>query len=495
MAQEQKSQGLLRREFIKATGVGALTAGLGIDVVGAPGTETSPANLLDHTTIDPQEPTWHPLLDDLQGNILAGHGRDYSVYIFVTFGPESAAVKRWLRHFADTYVTSAKKQAGEAARYRQAGIPGDLFASAALAAAGYRALGFPPHTIPPDRSFLKGLRRRPDETWDGGYAHDLHALILLADDRQDQLNDAVATVRQELERVATFLHVEPGNRLRKYGQDVEPFGYVDNLSQPLFLKRDVEEARRHGTDLWNPAAPLGLALVRDPNALTAHGLGSYLVFQKLEQNVAGFKRRVRELAARLGIDVELAGALAVGRFRDGTPVTLQSTPGRPSDNFTYADDRYGTKCPFHAHARKTNPRGDTARLLAVGVPLAEERRRRIVRRSVAYGIQDVDAGPPLTVDPTTGVGLLFVCYQSDVSEQFEFIQSQWSDQLNFVRQQTGLDPLIGRGRQLAGGQLWHTTWGAQPHAEEAVPFDLSGFVHMKGGGYFFVPSLSFLKSL
>src|SRR5262249_20727275 len=92
--------------------------------------------------------------------------------------------------------------------------------------------------------------------------------------------------------------------------------------------------------------------------------GSFFVFRKLEQNVRGFRSALADLTRVLGpgSDVERAGAMAVGRFRDGTPIvpTTAPTPGAELNNFTYAaDDSSGKVCPFHAHIRKTNPRGDS----------------------------------------------------------------------------------------------------------------------------------------
>ena len=60
----------------------------------------------------------------------------------------------------------------------------------------------------------------------------------------------------------------------------------------------------------------------------------------------------------------MARAYVVGRFQDGTPVELHDHElgAETQDyvtNFNYADDMEGSRCPFHAHIRKTNPRGDT----------------------------------------------------------------------------------------------------------------------------------------
>ena len=82
------------------------------------------------TGIDPENAgKYQGLLGDLQGNILKGHGRDYSVHLFLQWKPGQVnQVKQWIKTFAKTYVTSAKQQADEALRYKQEGISGTVFA-------------------------------------------------------------------------------------------------------------------------------------------------------------------------------------------------------------------------------------------------------------------------------------------------------------------------------------------------------------------------------
>jgi deferrochelatase/peroxidase EfeB len=105
----------------------------------------------------------------------------------------------------------------------------------------------------------------------------------------------------------------------------------------------------------------------DPYAASQQDcFGSYLVFRKLEQNVRGFKHREEQLARWLGLKgsaVQKAGALIMGRFTDGTPLTSSAVNGMNEgvpNNFNYAEDTDGTRCPFSAHIRKVNPRGDSA---------------------------------------------------------------------------------------------------------------------------------------
>jgi len=96
--------------------------------------------------------------------------------------------------------------------------------------------------------------------------------------------------------------------------------------------------------------------------------------------------------------------------------------------------------------------------------------------------------------PTQGVGLLFLCYQKSIRNQFEFVQSQWASKPNFPKEGTGIDPVIG---QLEEGktsqQHWQAQWG-HPR-EEPKSFVFHGFVTLKGGEYFFAPSINFLKNI
>ena len=181
------------------------------------------------------------MLEDLQGNILASHGRDHSVHIFLKFGPDPDAAKAWIRCLAKGYITSAKKQAIEAKRVGDDKIPGDVFANLFLSCAGYRALGFPFEKMPLDRSFLRGMKSIGTRSklndpeggdWEDGFQLEIHALIVLADEGRQRLDDAVQSVRRGVRKVAAIVNVEVERRLKRNGRSVEPFGYVDGVSRP-----------------------------------------------------------------------------------------------------------------------------------------------------------------------------------------------------------------------------------------------------------------------
>lgn len=458
---------------------------------------------IPETGIDPENPgKYQGLLEDLQGNILKGHGRDYSVHLFLQWKPEQVQeAKQWIQTFTQTYVTSAKQQADEALRYRQEEIPGEIFANFFLTRKGYEALGFEPFQVPKDQPFTMGMKNEqirteflhdpPVEEWEEGYQNEIHSLLLIADDNLINLLQTVNQITQKLLQVAVIVHREDGFILRnKAGQIIEHFGFVDGVSQPLFIKRDIVKAQTNDCNFsqWDSRASLDIILVKDPNGQTEDSYGSYLVYRKLEQNVQGFRQDEQKLAQTLNIKNELAGALVVGRFSDGTPVTKSDIPTyavTPTNNFNYDEDTAATKCPFHAHVRKTNPRGDTGRVESspgFDEALTVERRHRIARRAVSYGENDP------TKAPETGSGLLFLCFQANIENQFNFIQSRWANPDRFVKVGVGPDPLIG---QPEGKQKWPKKWGES----ETQDYDFQLWVTMKGGEYFFAPSIRFLTHL
>lgn len=466
--------------------------------------------------LDEANPEVQALLQRMQGNILKGHGRDHGVYIFFSFGNDLDAARRQLAGLAEKYVTSALRQHKEAQEYREFKIPGALFGNLFLSANGYRQLGLNPDLLFPESdslarsTFATGMAAHamedfadpPQDQWEPGFQDAIDAMLLLADDDEAFL---LREARRALSDIAihnTIRAVELGKALRNANEEgIEHFGYVDGRSQPLYLNSDFEfdpagnriaESGGGKIDQWDPFEPLSRVLVRDPGVDDPLSHGSFLVFRKLEQDVLHFKMREQELADALeykGEERKRAGAMAVGRFEDGTPVTLSATDGfRPpkENNFTYAEDREGKKCPFHAHVRKANPRGDLS--------AAEERERRITRRGIPYGerIKPPNQFQAIGDLPSKGVGLLFMCFQASIRLQFAFLQKIWCNNPNFMRPATGIDSVVGQpASTLAVEQNWSKEYGSPP----STRFRFEHFVRMKGGEFFFAPSIPFLRGL
>lgn len=463
-------------------------------------------------SIDPDDIRFTAFLKELQGNILKGHGRELTANIFLRFPAKSPAAVAALGRIARERLTSAAEQLGQTQHFRATGQGGGTVLFMFLTAQGYDALGREKDK-PDGAAFQAGMASRPDlqdpdtAAWDR-HLTGVHALILIGHENAKGLDMAIQQVSAILRTAGIdILGIEMGRgRFNEHGVGIEHFGYVDGRSQPLLLTTDVAAEvvdPNGGTVRWNPAfSPLDTVLVKDKGGKdAANSFGSFFVFRKLEQNVRGFKTREQELADALGLvdeDRERAGAMVVGRFEDGTPLIdfeeAQGTGGVPND-FNYDADPDGQRCPFQAHIRKTNPRGDVQRRF--GLPDTKGDRRPIMaRRGIPYGVRS-DTGDDIGAMPTGGVGLLFMAYQRSLEDQFEFTQKSWVNNEGFLPAKattdpaTGLDPVIGQKRDGDGvDQRWRAQPGTAP-----VPFLFEKFVTMKGGEYFFAPSTSFLRAL
>ncbi|MGW3967474.1 Dyp-type peroxidase [Amycolatopsis sp. NPDC005003] len=445
------------------------------------------------------------MLGELQPNILKAHVRDHLSALFLAFG--DAAEARAFLVSVTGKMKSAKAHLDEVSAFKTASGGGTPYVGVGLTAAGYRALGV--ENFPQDESFLRGMaapdtRRQLDDpprsTFDPGYRTEIHAVVLVGDATDKTMTARRNEILGLLPDSVTVLAEETGlGRVNARGEGIEHFGYVDGRSQPLFLTEDVDAEKNNtdGINVWNPAAPLGQVLVPD-TAAPDPGVhfGSYFVFRKLEQNVRRFKQAEADLADTLGLtgeDRERAGAMIIGRFEDGTPLTTQREDGAESpvsNNFTYDSDRAALKCPFQAHIRKTNPRGSGGAEAPDG-----ERRHLMARRGVTYGERpdDPNADLPPAARPSGGVGLLFMAFNSVLGNQFEFTQSLWVNNPGFpiVDGVTpGLDPVIGQGER--GASDYTVDWGGSARrTADPVP----QAVTLRGGEYFFMPSLAFLRSL
>ncbi|WP_424886835.1 Dyp-type peroxidase [Streptomyces sp. XH2] len=449
------------------------------------------------------------MLQNLQANILKGHVRDHLGILLLQFdkGPEDPTEARTFLTRLAPLMKSAKTHLQEVKDHKQNGSNGasdtdtSPYVGVGLTKDGYLRLGLSEQAIDEafeDEAFKRGmkgahLKDPPTTQWEDAYQKEIHAIVLVGGADPGSVDAKL----QEIEGLRTssisVIGRETGLGLRDAaGRGIEHFGYVDGRSQPLFLKEDLEEeeSQKGGTSIWDPKQPLERVLVEDrlaPNKVT--DFGSYFVLRKLEQNVRAFRQAEDDLANALNLkdgDRERAGAMLVGRFKDGTPLTLEPAPGAHvpvTNNFTYADDAGADKCPFQAHIRKTNPRGS-----GDFESDSDESTHLMARRGQTYGERsDGDL-------PESGVGLLFMAFNSSLLDQFEFTQKNWVNFADFPAHgsepRPGLDQVIGQGDRPPA--TWPQVWGEEEGKE--VPA-VAQAVTMKGGEYFFMPSLPFLRSL
>ena len=102
---------------------------------------------------------------------------------------------------------------------------------------------------------------------------------------------------------------------------------------------------------------------------------------------------------------------------DHDDTAIANDPKRNNDfQYEFPGDPQGqARCPFAAHVRKTNPRND---LEQQGIPVQPQ---RILRRGIQFGpeVSDQERNSGKTSQER---GLLFLSYQSNITNGFNFIQ-------------------------------------------------------------------------
>jgi Dyp-type peroxidase family len=366
--------------------------------------------------------------------------------------------------------------------------------------------------------------------WDwGAPKNPVDALLLIFGRDETTLNAALQRQRDGFAgggvEEAKVLHAgrEPNTH--------EHFGFNDGIGQPVMEgtgnKQRQLDRTHHATEL-----PVGEFLLGHPNVYKviapspavkpaadpqqllpvipadAAGLnaeagmhdlgrnGSYLVFRQLAQRVAQFWQFLDKATGGPFTDDrnhearEALGAKFVGRWMSGAPLVLSPEHDNPAlateNNFTYYDkDAHGLACPIGSHVRRSNPRDS----LGPDPPTAlnTANRHRILRRGRSYGHQ-VHPKDRL-VDDGAERGLHFICLNSDIERQFEFVQQTWINNPVFASLDGEVDPLVGNLKK--GDALF--TVQAEPLRQRV--HNLSRFVVVKGGAYFFLPGLRALKYL
>lgn len=463
---------------------------------------------LDDSDID--HPDTRHFLSALQANILKGHGRHHIALLFLEVTEVSQA-RTFLHHYN---VTDSATQFRETKRFKETGEPGGLVQLVFISHAGLVKLGkaaaFKDADDTPLDEFFEGgmaadtevLDQQTTDSWQSAFSTPVDVLLLLAHDDEDDLARATSRSVSALEKkgsgFAVLLTQEGRAYFNKAKEGIEHFGYVDGRSQPLMTKSDLaREKGRKERFVYDPESPLEQFMFEDPLA-PEEGLASLFVFRKLEQDVAGFKQAEESLQKRIfpvPSNKEIAGAQVVGRFENGVPVTMSPAPrAAPVNNdFDYSKDEEGERCPFQGHIRKTNPRGSSPGKQPF------DKSVQMARRGIPYGVRMQDPDTAEFVDkPNDGVGLLFMSYQASIARQFHFMQVRWANDRKFPKlgeadAPVGIDPIIGQM------QAVNAVVAQTDHVWPGIPIpplsDFSGFVHLKGGEYFYTPSPQGLKNL
>jgi Dyp-type peroxidase family len=472
-------------------------------------------------------------LDDIQGDLLENLQKKFENFIFFKILLPTVFKKLLCRHVIDRITVSRETFEREAAiAYgRQRGGQGSQsftglnvgFAQHGLS----QLLGLRRPLLA--RSFEKGadhpetaqaLADPPKSRWLPKFTADrIDGVFLVTGPDRLTVKAFSSELTHLLGPSVKVVYSEIGNTRPGANRGYEHFGFRDGVSQPgirgLTLPADPV---RHpdqglpGQDLLWPGEFVFGYPGQHPEHPTKAGPepkmaapwmknGSYMVFRRLEQKVPEFRRFVSSQAARLGMEPDLLAARMVGRWKSGAPLELAprhddtrlgGDPLRNND-FEFGDDPFQRRCPYAAHIRKAYPRDDIAE--------AEAQRHRILRAGISFG-PEVEAGETVT---RRSRGLMFVCYQTSIERQFEFIQKDHANNPHFVagrrRPGSGLpvtpgyDPIIG---QAANGavRVMDEPYPNEPSGNRRSTLDLPRqFVVLTAAGYFFMPSITALRTV
>ena len=323
----------------------------------------------------------------------------------------------------------------------------------------------------------------------------------------------------------------------------EHFGFTDGIAQPRIagLGRDGDQSRsasKKDAASSAPLMPAGEVILGYPNAygklpmsptVIENGRssrhlrkstpdegregrprdfgcnGSYVVFRQLDQDVRGLWSDLHERAAK---DPDARKALAakmVGRWPNGTPL-IGSPAGEPpqrppreiADQFDYATDLHGDTCPVGAHIRRTNPRDS---LLPNRVESARvSARHRLLRRGRTYGTPisptfDPDEILQAQDTPVVHRGLYFICLNTDIERQFEFVQNAWMNNQKFNGLLGDPDAMIAPHDHANPENTRLRCFTVQRSPVRTRHLDLKQYVTTAGGCYLFMPGFDAMRFL
>lgn len=480
-------------------------------------------------------------LEDIQGYIIRGYSHMlYSRFVYLQI-TNAADTKKWLSSAWKTMTTAVHHhdKSKIASTHLNIAFTHDGLGELGLLKENLNAFSreFREGMVSPHRSRLLGDAESSDPlNWEWGYKSEksihknpIHiCLMIFGNDKGSKNNienDKIVCLNYYEKLSALFAEsglkelfsidgkTQPDNK--------EHFGFRDGISQPIIEGSgrvgDKDDVIKAGEFLFGyenefgvyPDTPLIVKEQGNLNLLApdaeGSGLkdigrnGSFLVMRQLEQDVNKFWSFLNENTNNPdgSINVEKSlklGAKIMGRWQSGAPITLfpDKDPEHTHDinDFGYHKfDKDGLKCPFGSHLRRTNPR-DNVDDHGVKESLKLSKQHRIIRRARLYG--EIFEGSPTNKTPEGEVGLLFACFNIDISRQFEFLQYTWGKLPKTKELYNDPDPIIGV-KENPNGEEQNFTVQELP-VNITIP-DLPRVINVKGGAYFFFPSISTLRFL
>ena len=376
--------------------------------------------------------------------------------------------------------------------------------SVGISYAGLEALAIPRDSLESfPEAFRVGMAARARElrdegvndpkNWDRQFdARRAHIGVSAFSDSEEKWRHALEMAREQYQGFSGVTVLSTQDFGAQPG-DLNPLGYKDGIDQPSIEGSGVELLPGQGPTikagefilgyLGESGVPLPMP---QPDILGRNG--TYVGFRKYQSRVGAFNRFLRDNGST-DEERELLAAKLVGRWRSGAPLTLAPDIDDPelgqdpqrNNDFNYANDSHGLKAPFGCHIRRMNPR-DTqlTRLTDVNI-------HRLIRRGTTYG-PPYDPNAMSEADDEVPRGAFFLFISAKAMATMEFLQQEWIQDGNFIGAGSERDPIIGR--QDEGATF---TIPKQPVRRRVHGIDT--FNVLRGGEYFFMPSLSALKWL
>ena len=471
-------------------------------------------------------------LGDIQGDVLIGLQKNAECFVFFKI-VNPGSFKSLVKQHVTWRITSAWQANQQGQRRSQSSnykkSPGAFiglnlgFTSDGLT----QLLGAGrPHFDPPfergaeARETIEPLHDPPPSAWLREFRSDrIDGIFLVTGPREGLVNYYRAELLRLLGGSIKVVYSEMGTTRPGAFRGFEHFGYRDGISQPGIrglTRRSTSNPDQGlpGQDLLWPGEFVFGYPGQDPSDPVRQGPppymaapwlrnGSYMVFRRLEQKVPEFRRFVADHAAGLGMEPDLLGARMFGRWKSGAPLELAplydnaavGSDAMRNNDFDYGDDPFQRRCPYAAHIRKAYPRDD-----APGGE-AEAQRHRILRAGIPFG-SEVASGETTT---SRSRGLMFVCYQTSIERQFEYIQRSHANDPSFVSGKVrpgsgaavkpGFDPIIGQAAG-EGAREMDEPYPNYPAGNRRTTLEmLRPFVVLTAAGYFFMPSISALRTV
>jgi len=370
--------------------------------------------------------------------------------------------------------------------------------------AGLEALGVPAASLQSfPEAFRLGMAARAHQLRDEGVndpknwespfgTGQVHIGLSAFSDSKEKWSRIVAVARKEYEGFSGVRVMQTQDFGQQPG-DRNSLGYKDGIDQPPVEGSGVDPLPGQGRPIkagefiLGYPGEVGLPLpMPQPDILGRNG--TYIGFRKYQSRVGAFNRFLRANGSTEE-ERELVAAKLVGRWRSGAPLTLAPDVDNPTlgadaqrnNDFDYSHDTRGQQVPFGAHIRRMNPRDtELSRLTDVNI-------HRIIRRGTTYG-PPYDANALSEKDDEVARGAIFLFISANAMATIEFLQQEWINEGNFVRLGDERDPIVGRQEQGAVFTIPKLPVRRRLHGIET-------FNVLRGGEYFFMPSLSALHWL